>query len=172
MRQVKKVDVCRVCGNDKLDVVFDMGELKINAFTAEPNTDVGSAPLTLVHCNNCDLIQLDHTVREEDLYTNYWYLSRLNKKIVDNLESIANDVVEYTGAGAGDIAVDIGANDGTLSSFLPDDLVTVGVDPAQNIHSELEQNVDIMIGDFFTAENYRKYVGERQAKIVTSVAMF
>ena len=172
MRQVKKVDACRVCGNDKLDVVFDIGELKINAFTAEPNTDVGSAPLTLVHCNNCDLIQLDHTVREEDLYTNYWYLSRLNKKIVDNLESIANDVVEYTGAGAGDIAVDIGANDGTLSSFLPDDLVTVGVDPAQNIHSELEQNVDIMIGDFFTAENYRKYVGKKQAKIVTSVAMF
>ena len=172
MRQVKKVTECRVCGNNKLDVVFDMGNLKINAFVAEPNTDVGTAPLTLVHCDNCDLIQLDHTVREEDLYTNYWYLSRLNKKIVDNLKSIVNDVVELVQPEQDDIFVDIGANDGTLLSFCPDYLTTVGVDPAQNIHGELEQNCDIMIGDFYTKENYQNAVGDRKARIVTSVAMF
>ena len=172
MRQVKKVTECRVCANTNLDVVFDMGDLKINAFVAEPNTDVGTAPLTLVHCDNCDLIQLDHTVREEDLYTNYWYLSRLNKKIVDNLKSIVNDVVELVQPEKDDIFVDIGANDGTLLSFCPDYLTTVGVDPAQNIHSELEQNCDIMIGDFYTKENYQNAVGDRKARIVTSVAMF
>lgn len=172
MRQVKKVTECRVCANTNLDVVFDMGDLKINAFVAEPNTDVGTAPLTLVHCDNCDLIQLDHTVREEDLYTNYWYLSRLNKKIVDNLKSIVDDVVELVQPEKDDIFVDIGANDGTLLSFCPDYLTTVGVDPAQNIHSELEQNCDIMIGDFYTKENYQNAVGDRKARIVTSVAMF
>ena len=97
MRQVKKVTLCRSCGADNMATVFDIGELKINAFTVEPNTDVGSAPLTLVHCNECDLIQLDHTVREQELYENYWYLSRLNQKIVDNLHSIVDDISEEVG---------------------------------------------------------------------------
>ena len=83
MRQVKQVTCCRSCGATLDKVVFDIGELKINAFTDKPNTDVGSAPLTLMHCESCDLIQLSHSVREEDLYKNYWYLSRLNKKIVE-----------------------------------------------------------------------------------------
>ena len=45
MRQVKKVTQCRSCGADDMNTVFDMGDLKINAFTVEPNTDVGSAPM-------------------------------------------------------------------------------------------------------------------------------
>ena len=72
MTQVKQVDQCRSCGDPLTKTVFDMGELKINAFVTEPNTDIGTAPLTLMHCEECDLIQLSHTVREEDLYKNYW----------------------------------------------------------------------------------------------------
>lgn len=173
MRQVKQVTQCRSCGHPELITVFDMGELKINAFMDKPNTDVGSAPLTLVHCGECDLIQLSHTVREQDLYKNYWYLSRLNKKIVDNLQSIVQDVCCETEVEQGDLVLDIGANDGTLLSFYnSDQVIRVGCDPAENIHSELEKNCDIMIGDFFNQENWKKSVGDRKAKIVTTVAMF
>ncbi len=173
MRQVTKVQSCRACGNTDLKTVFDMGELKINAFMDKPNTDVGSAPLTLVHCNECDLIQLDHSVREEDLYKNYWYLSGLNKKIVDNLQSITQALMDIVPMSEGDIAVDIGANDGTLLSFYPDSVYTVGVDPAQNIHSELEKNCNKMIGDFFTKDNFDAAMGKGTlAKIITTVAMF
>ena len=151
MRQVKHVTHCRVCGSPLNKSIFDLGDLKINAFTEEPNTDVGSAPLNLMHCENCDLIQLSHTVREQELYENYWYLSRLNKKIVDNHKEIAeradNEVSAIAdrppsdGLRQGDIVLDIGANDGTLLSLYDSDLVTrVGCDPAKNIHRELEKH--------------------------------
>jgi NDP-4-keto-2,6-dideoxyhexose 3-C-methyltransferase len=173
MRQVKKVTLCRSCGADNMATVFDIGELKINAFTVEPNTDVGSAPLTLVHCNECDLIQLDHTVREQELYENYWYLSRLNQKIVDNLHSIVDDISEEVGLEEGDIVLDIGANDGTLlSKYDSNTVVRVGCDPAKNIHSELEQHTEIMIGDFFTYDNWTSQVGHKTARAITTVAMF
>tara|TARA_Y100000385_G_scaffold291828_1_gene372815 strand:- start:327 stop:1523 length:1197 start_codon:yes stop_codon:yes gene_type:complete len=173
MRQVKQVTCCRSCGATLDKVVFDIGELKINAFTDEPNTDVGSAPLTLMHCESCDLIQLSHSVREEDLYKNYWYLSRLNKKIVDNLQSIVHDASAEVDLEQGDIVLDIGANDGTLLSFYDSNqVIRVGCDPAKNIHSELQQNCDVMVGDFFTLDNYTAKAGQRIAKIVTTVAMF
>lgn len=183
MRQVKHVTNCRVCGSPLHKSIFDLGDLKINAFTEEPNTDVGSAPLNLMHCENCDLIQLSHTVREQELYENYWYLSRLNKKIVDNLKEIAeradNEVSAIAdrppsdGLRQGDIVLDIGANDGTLLSFYDSNVVTrVGCDPAKNIHSELEKHCEVMIGDFFNLANWQEKMGEQKAKVITSIAMF
>lgn len=152
--------------------VFDMGELKVNAFMPGPWQDVGSAPLTLVRCDSCDLIQLSHTVREDDLYRNYWYLSRLNRKIVDNLASIVADASAEVGLRDGDTVVDIGANDGTLLGFYPEGVRTVGVDPAQNIHGDLAKQCDVMIGDFFTADAFVRHAGDSKARIVTTVAMF
>lgn len=172
MANVKQINKCRSCNNNNLDIVFDIGDLKVNAFTDHPNVDIGSAPLTLVHCKECDLVQLSHTVREEDLYKNYWYLSRLNKKIVDNLQSITVDASAEIELNENDIVVDIGANDGTLLSFYPDNVIKVGIDPAQNIHTELKQNCDIMIGDFFNYDNWKKSMQTQKAKIITTVAMF
>lgn len=173
MRHITEITKCRICDGTNLSTVFDIGDLKINAFTASPNTDVGTAPLTLVHCPECDLIQLSHTVREQELYTNYWYLSRLNKKIVDNLNSIVVDVLAEIPTKADDIVMDIGANDGTLLSFYPDHVTTVGVDPAQNIHAELEKNCNVLIGDFFTKDTFLHRMGaDAKAKIITTVAMF
>lgn len=174
MANVKHVTECRSCSAPLSKTIFDIGELKINAFVSAPNRDIGSAPLTLMHCENCDLIQLSHTVREEDLYKNYWYLSRLNKKIVDNLESIVVDVSKEVEVDQDDIVLDIGANDGTLLTFWDsDNVVRVGCDPAENIHSELEKNCDVMIGDFFNQTNWNTSVGYgKKAKVVTTVAMF
>lgn len=173
MRQVKEVTQCRSCNAPLDNTVFDIGNLKINAFMSEPNTDVGSAPLTLMHCDRCDLIQLSHTVREQELYENYWYLSRLNKKIVDNLASIAHDITQEADLKPNSLVLDIGANDGTLLSNYDSDLyIRVGCDPAKNIHSELEKHCDTMIGDFFNYDNWIKYVGVRCADAITTVAMF
>lgn len=169
----KKISECRVCGNTKLKTIFNVGNLKINSFMPSPNTDVGKAPLKLVHCSECDLIQLSHTVQEQDLYENYWYLSSLNKKIVENLKSVVEDVSTAVNLKKGDIVLDIGANDGTLLSFYDNNIVTrVGCDPAKNIHEILNSNCDIMIGDFFTEKNWKSTVGDKKAKIITSIAMF
>ena len=172
MAHIKEITECRSCGSSEFTTVFDMGDLKINAFMAEPNTDIGTAPLTLLHCFHCDLVQLSHTVREEDLYKNYWYLSRLNKKIVDNLQSITVAAQKHVSLSDGDIVLDIGANDGTLLSFYSENVIKVGCDPAQNIKSELEKNCDVHISDFCTKETYRSAVGSKNVKVVTTIAMF
>lgn len=172
MSNVREITCCRSCGSTALRAVFDIGDLKINAFVSEPWQDVGTAPLTMLRCDTCDLIQLSHTVREEDLYRNYWYLSRLNRKIVDNLASIVRDASVEVGLGEGDTVVDIGANDGTLLGFYPKGVRRVGIDPAQNIHADLSKHCDVMVGDFFTADSYSRYAGDAKARIVTTVAMF
>tara|TARA_S200000501_G_scaffold247123_1_gene231530 strand:- start:11020 stop:12579 length:1560 start_codon:yes stop_codon:yes gene_type:complete len=171
MASVTETTICRSCKSQLNKIIFDVGNLKINAFTTHPNTDIGSAPLKLLQCEQCDLIQLSHTVREEDLYTNYWYLSRLNKKIVDNLESIADTLTKECNLQKNDIVVDIGANDGTLLSFYPNIVTKVGIDPAQNIHNDLEKKCDVMIGDFFTLENYNSKI-KHKAKAISTIAMF
>ena len=185
MANVKQITSCRICNNEELITIFDLGDLMINCFVEEPGDHKGEAPLKLQRCSECDLIQLSHTVREEDLYTNYWYLSRLNKKIVDNLESIVEDAQKECPLEDDDIVIDIGANDGTLLSFYPDNVITVGVDPAENIHAELKENCSIMIPGFFNYRNYMNkmpnisftgpnsfHASTRQAKIITAVAMF
>lgn len=172
---VKEITNCRICNSTDLTEIFSLGEMKINCFVDEPDQDKGSAPLTLVRCGECDLIQLTHTVRENDLYDNYWYLSRLNKKIVDNLKGIVKTVTEEVTINHGDVVLDIGANDGTLLSFYDNPAFTIGVDPASNIQKALQENCNLAIHGFFNKESYEELSGKgpvRKAKIITAIAMF
>lgn len=65
-------------------------------------------------------------------------------------------------------------NDGTLLSFLPKELIKIGIDPVEDSYKEeSEKHADIIIQDYFTAEAFKstKY-GNLKAKVVTSIAMF
>jgi len=162
---------CRICGSEDLSEIYAVEEMYVNDFPATPDGHRGKAPMTLLRCEDCTLVQLRETI-DEEIYRDYWYQSKLNKKIVNNLREIAEGASAYVGLKPGDTVLDIGANDGTLLSMYPDGIRTVGVDPAVTIQEDLAANADVAINDFFNFATYRQHAGEANAKIITAIAMF
>ncbi|SVA54029.1 uncharacterized protein METZ01_LOCUS106883, partial [marine metagenome] len=68
---------CRLCGSEKLTEAFSIGNQFINDFVDEKDIGKGrKAPLDLMICETCSLIQLKHTAPQELLYSGfYWYRS-------------------------------------------------------------------------------------------------
>ena len=128
-------------------------------------------PLDLYFCEACHHIQLGHVVDPKILYQkNYSYVSATSAYFVNHLKHYAKDMVERFDLKPGDLAVDIGSNDGTCLSFFKDKgMKVVGVDPATEIAGKATENGIDTIADFFgyrLAVELRKKYGT--AKYITS----
>ncbi|MBE0604576.1 MAG: hypothetical protein IH611_13250, partial [Deltaproteobacteria bacterium] len=104
---------CRVC-DGALEPVLDLGSLYVSDFISPGESDGTKAPLELVICRKCRLLQLKHTVPAETMYRNYWYRSGTNRTMRTALADIANKAETLIRLGEGESVVDIGCNDGTL----------------------------------------------------------
>jgi len=170
---IKEINSCRVCGSYQLEKLFSLGELDISTFVNNKGENIGKAPLELVWCNGCTLVQLKHTAPQELLYSgHYWYRSGFNKVISDDLKEIVEVSSEMVELNERDIVLDIGANDGTLLSYYPINLIRVGCEPATNLINLMKDNCEIPIPAFWSYENYQDKVGNKKAKIITAIGMF
>ena len=165
---------CRVC-DSALEPVLDLGAHYVSNFIPPGEPDGTKAPLELVICRNCRLLQLKHTVPAETMYQNYWYRSGTNQTMRNALADIANKAETLIHLKGGDAVVDIGCNDGTLlASYRMGGLRKIGFDPAENLAVFSRKTADRLVVGFFDAETFAKdpeLVGCRP-KIVTSIAMF
>lgn len=163
---------CRLCYSDKITPVFSLGEQYVNDFVDKGVVGI-KAPLELILCENCSLLQLKHTAPQEILYARfYWYHSGYTRTIRDDLKEITEVSSQMVNLKPEEIVVDIGANDGTLLSNYQKGVIRVGVEPANNLVEELKNNCDHVIHDFWNAENFNKLNLEKKAKIVTAIGMF
>ncbi len=172
---------CRLCGSTSLTEVFDLKpQMLASAFESTHNKErlpYRKVPLQLVRCNPeqdenaCGLVQLKHTFPSEIMYSDYWYSSGINQTMRDALADITTKVFNYVEILNGDIAVDIGCNDGTLlKSYKNKNLKLVGFDPAKNFNIEDEKFT--RINEYFNKESFIAVMQTRKAKIITSIAMF
>ncbi|MBI2048859.1 MAG: methyltransferase domain-containing protein [Candidatus Liptonbacteria bacterium] len=165
---------CRLCGENKLKKVLNLGNLYVSTFVSKRSESGGKAPLELLLCENkkCNLLQLRHTAPQEFMYTlHYWYRSGIQQVIVDDLKDIAQKTQKMARVKKGDVILDIGANDGTLLGFYPKKYIRVGCEPANNLQKELKKRADHIIHEFWSAEAYKK-LKLPPAKIVTAIGMF
>ena len=165
---------CRVCYSDKLSELFSIGNQFVNNFVPEEEVYTGvKAPLDLVFCENCTLVQLRHTAPQELLYKGYyWYKSGVTDTMKAALRDITKQAEEKFELKAGDVVADIGSNDGTmLRTYSVPGLVTVGVEPANNLKEEGEKGISHHIHGFWEYDSYMQKVG-RRAKVVTAIGMF
>ena len=164
---------CRVCGSKELTPIFSLGNLYVSTFVNKLGENIGRAPLKLVYCENCTLLQLQHTAPQELMYSrHYWYKSGINPVISKDLKEIAKKAQKIAKPKKGDNVLDIGANDGTLLKYYPKNLILVGCEPATNLLSELKKVTKYVIGDFWTNKEWQKIMGEKKAKIITAIGMF
>ena len=85
-----KVKECRLCRNKKLKRIFNFGNHFVSNFVSKSKIKKSiKAPLNLIHCNKCDLLQLEHTAPQELLYKGfYWYRSGVTNTMKDALKDI------------------------------------------------------------------------------------
>lgn len=164
---LRVTSVCRGCGGPDLEPRFGLGNQYLSDFYADPNRRPGIAPLDLVQCRGCGLVQLTVMVGRDAMYHNrYGYRSGVNAGIRANLETVVKQGMWYQPhAGAW---LDIASNDGTLLSYVPKHIVRVGVDPVKAFAPEARAHANLIISDYF----HPNLVGGQRFDVVTSISMF
>lgn len=172
---------CRICGNTNLRQVLDLGEQYLTGvFPSLTSPRPGMGPVQLVKCMGddarqcCGLVQMRHSFASDAMYgETYGYRSSLNRSMVEHLRRKATALQSLVPLGPRDLVLDIGSNDGTSLACYPADGPTlVGIDPSARKFAKYYRDDIELIVDFFSAATFRRFFGDRKAKIVSSIAMF
>ena len=128
------VESCQVCGHDVLDDVLSLGYMP----PVNQMVPIGQVPrqqpwfpTNLLHCRNCDLVQLGLAVDPVIIFPpEYPYTSGTTKLLRDNFADLHRESAAMLGLGDKDLVVDIGSNDGTLlSNFQNGGHRVLGIEP-------------------------------------------
>ena len=176
--KTKKIKHCLLCKNKNIKKIFSLGNLFVSNFVKKKNVKTGiKAPLNLLYCKNCSLIQLSHIAPQEIMYRRfYWYRSGVTKTMRLGLKNIFEDSLKYTKLKKNDVVLDIGANDGTLLRYYKEKkFITIGCEPAKNLQKFLQKNCDFTIKNFWSRQELYKVLLKkklRKPKIITAIGMF
>ena len=170
----KKISKCRVCKSNKLQDLYSLGNQYVNNFIEKGNLKKSiKAPLNMIFCKNCTLVQLKHNAPQELLYSGYyWYKSGVTNTMKQALKDIVDDINKKVEINKDDIVLDLGSNDGTLlRSYKNKNIIKVGFEPATNLAKEGKNGVDFFFNDFWDCKKYFKKF-KRKAKVITAIGMF
>lgn len=161
---------CRLCGGDLRDVL-SLGNQYLVRFPDKIDETLPRAPLNLVQCTQCDLLQLEHTTVPDLLFREFFYKSGINQSMRDALQDIVDDGLAHSKQGG--VWLDIGANDGTLLSCLPENWERIACEPALNFAPQLEEMAQHVIADYFSADHEcLTKMGRGRCDVITAAAMF
>ena len=128
------IECCQVCGHAPLNTVLSLGYMPpVNQMVS-----IGQVPhqqpwfpTTLLHCRNCDLVQLGLAVDPAIIFPpEYPYTSGTTKLLRDNFADLQRESATMLGLNDKDLVIDIGSNDGTLlSNFKNGGQRVLGVEP-------------------------------------------
>lgn len=171
---------CRGCEEPfSGEILLNFGEQTIVDFLSDGELGRGSAPLQLVRCKKCGLVQLKHTVDPDVLYKKFWYRSSVNEQMRMALYDVVTSAQKKVKLKPGDWVLDIGSNDGELLLNYPADVFKVGFEPAEELASESEhrflQRKDQHFSvskNYFEANESLFMSAARPYKIITAIAMF
>jgi NDP-4-keto-2,6-dideoxyhexose 3-C-methyltransferase len=165
----KKRDTCRVCAG-ALSPILSLGDQYLVRFPEKLDETLPKAPLSLMQCQGCNLLQLEHTTNPDLLFREFWYRSSVNQTMRDALQDVVDDALRYVRKGTW---LDIGANDGFLLSCLPEGWTKIACEPALNFKPMLEEHADHVIADYFSSDHDCLKDKTRGAcDVITSVACF
>jgi hypothetical protein len=80
-----KLDMaCRCCGGRNVELVIDLGDQPHCNRLVRPDLAPGVEPhypLRLGFCRDCTMVQIDHTIPKESMFTDYPYVSGTTKTL-------------------------------------------------------------------------------------------
>ena len=169
---------CRVCASSSLTQVIDLGEQFLQGSFVKPSKQMPpfrKIPMTLLRCDPtrderaCGLLQMEHTVPPEVLYSSYWYRSGTNNTMRNHLHGIVKEALKILQKSKAKV-LDIGCNDGTLLQCYPPKYEKFGVDPS-DIAQEIKGDITVIQDIFPSNELHNRRKGQH-FDIITSIAMF
>jgi hypothetical protein len=128
------VECCQICGYAPLNHVLSLGYMP----PVNQMVPVGQVPrqqpwfpTELLHCRNCDLVQLGLAVDPVVIFPpEYPYTSGTTKLLRDNFADLQRESTSMLNLSKGDMVVDVGSNDGTLlSNFKNAGYRVLGIEP-------------------------------------------
>jgi SAM-dependent methyltransferase len=127
------IECCQVCGHAPLDAVLSLGYMPpVNQMVpvGQVPRQLPWFPTTLLHCRNCELVQLGLAVDPTIIFPpEYPYTSGTTKLLRDNFADLQRESAAMLGL-SDDLVVDIGSNDGTLlSNFQSGGQRVLGIEP-------------------------------------------
>ncbi len=165
---------CRI-SNSETKPLFSLGYLYASDFIPPNyNIETQKSELALCFSEESKLVQLEQALPYNCLYGRYWYRSGTNQMMKDALKDVVVKGLSYCEVHLNDIWLDIASNDGTLLSFVPDFMIKIGIDPAEDsFHAEARKVCNDSIQNYFSAGVYKNGIyGDKKAKIISIIAMF
>jgi len=163
---MKAIKQCRACGSERLTQFLDLGKQYLSDFRRD-DTKTPQYPIVAVLCENCKLVQLKHTTPQHEMYHDrYGFKSGVSQSIINDLDSIVTHAFQYQNDPRN--WLDIASNDGTLLSFVPEDVYRVGVDPVTFLCVQAESHANKIVNDYFNNE----CLDGHKFDVITSVSCF
>jgi hypothetical protein len=185
-----RITKCRICGNEKLSVILDLGEQTLSGIFPDKPELEHKSPLRLVKCDEkhsdgvqfpCGHVQMEYTFTPEIMYgDDYGYRSGLNNSMVKHLKGRVDEITQRfsdnkrVSLNDGDIVLDIAGNDGTTLGFYPNTLRKINIDPTSEKFKKYQPEGVEILPKFFDGSAYSEVVGKdwKPAKVITAFSMF
>ncbi len=133
--EVSKISECRACGSASITPFFDLGDQPLaNSLLKSKDEFEKKYPLSLSFCNDCSLVQLNHTIDPKILFSNYVWVTGTSGVAKDFSETFADNLIKQIKENKDGYIMEIASNDGTfLKPFVNRGYKVLGIDPARNI---------------------------------------
>lgn len=150
MEIFETIDKCRICNSNVIEAFMDLHDQPpANSLRAELDEELPLVPLQLVHCADCNTVQLSATVDPSYLFSHYVWVTGTSKTAHEYSKFFSSNVIERASVKE-PFVVEIASNDGTfLKDFAAKGCKVLGVDPAKNIAEVASQSGVPTIADFF-----------------------
>jgi len=171
------VECCQICGHAPLDDVLSLGYMRATNQmepVGQPLRQQVWFPNNLLHCRNCDLVQLGIVIDPAVVFPpEYPYTTGNTKMLRDNFVDLCREAGATLNLGLDDLVVDIGSNDGTLlSNFKKAGYRVLGIEPT-DVGDIANRNEIPTIKRYFSVETAREVRREHGlARVVTATNCF
>lgn len=147
------IPCCSFCSGYSMSLVMDFGRVALAGGFLSPDQFPKEKfyPLRLFFCSDCYAVQLIDKVDPGVLFTDYFYFSSSIKTLRDHFAEYAREVTNKFLTPEKATVLEFGCNDGVLLRPLADQNIkrVIGVDPATNIISTINDSRITIINDFF-----------------------
>ena len=167
---------CRSCKSKNLSLILDLGSQPwCNDFLTEGKVGKENKyPLRLNFCNDCELLQLDHTVPKEVMFGDHCYLSGMTKTLKDHFYEVAKENVNQFDIKSSDLVVDIGGNDGAqLQQYQKCGIENVlNVECSKRVSKISQENNVPTLTEYFNKQCVDRHIGKKTVKLFNASGVF
>jgi len=166
-----KIEKCRGCGSTELELILDLGTTPLAdalvraEHLCEPEI---TAPLEVVFCCKCSLLQITENVPPEILFCrDYPYFSSVSPALLEHFGSSARALIQSRQLGSGSLVVEAASNDGyMLRHFAAQGINVLGIDPAEGPARKAQESGIPTLNTFFDLDLAKKLKAEgREADV-------